>query len=81
MDDHEVLQHISDLVAEEHHLRSASSQGHPLDDAARARIAHLEVQLDQCWDLLRRRQAREEYGQDPDAETARPDSVVERYQQ
>jgi Protein of unknown function (DUF2630) len=81
MDDHDVLQHISELVAEEHRLRSGVSQGHPLDEESRARVAHLEVQLDQCWDLLRRRQAREEFGQDPDAETTRDDAVVEGYQQ
>jgi hypothetical protein len=41
----------------------------------------LEVQLDQYWDLLRRRYAREQYGQNPDEESPRDPSVVERYEQ
>ena len=78
MDDHDVVQHISDLVAEEHQLRSG--KGAPTDED-RERIQAIEVQLDQCWDLLRRRQAREEFGENPDAEEVRPPTVVENYQQ
>ncbi|HVB06836.1 MAG TPA: DUF2630 family protein [Acidimicrobiales bacterium] len=80
MDDHDVVQHITELVAEEHELRSHAT-GHRLGDEERERIAALEVQLDQCWDLLRRRQAREEFGQDPNAEEERPAEVVEHYRQ
>jgi len=35
----------------------------------------------QCWDLLRQREARREFGQDPNEATVRPPSVVERYKQ
>jgi Protein of unknown function (DUF2630) len=77
MDDHDVLNQIQSLVEEEHALRNGSR----LDDAGRERMRELEVQLDRCWDLLRRREAREEFGQNPDAETARPESVVEKYLQ
>ena len=41
----------------------------------------LEVQLDEFWDLLRRREAREEFGQDPNTESIQPESVVEKYLQ
>jgi hypothetical protein len=39
------------------------------------------VELDQCYDLLRQRQARREFGQDPNEAELRPPEIVERYQQ
>ncbi|MFJ2739567.1 DUF2630 family protein [Streptomyces sp. NPDC087440] len=79
----EILGSIDRLVAEEHELRqrAASEGGRPggLSDADRTRLAALEVQLDQCWDLLRRRRARSEYGQDPTTEKVRPAHEVEGY--
>ncbi|MGH9189115.1 MAG: DUF2630 family protein [Acidimicrobiales bacterium] len=45
------------------------------------RLRDLEVQLDQCWDLLRQRRARRTAGQEPDARAVRPPEVVEGYQQ
>jgi len=81
MEDHDVVQRIDDLVAEEHRLRGQSSAGHPITEADRERLRELEVRLDQLWDLLRRRRAREQYSQDPDNETLRPENVVEGYQQ
>ncbi len=33
--------------------------------AARQELAALEVQLDQCWDLLHQRRVRTEFGEDP----------------
>jgi Protein of unknown function (DUF2630) len=80
MDDREALAHISELISEEKELRN-HAEGVGLDEAGRARMRELEVQLDQCWDLLSRRRAREEFGQDPDAEHTRPKSVVENYKQ
>jgi hypothetical protein len=41
----------------------------------------LEVSLDQCWDLLRQRRARRNAGLNPDDAQARPESIVEHYQQ
>jgi uncharacterized protein DUF2630 len=81
MEDHDLVQRIDDLVAEEHQLRGNASTSHPVTDADRERLSELAVQLDQLWDLLRRRRAREQYKQDPDTETLRPGDVVERYQQ
>lgn len=81
MDDRDVLKHISELVEEERRLR-AEARGSALDAAARERVHEVEVQLDQYWDLLRRREGREEFGLDPDTEEeVRPPSVVEGYRQ
>jgi hypothetical protein len=81
VDDHDIVEHISQLVDEEHQLRSHSGGGRGLNVEEQERVRELEVQLDQCWDLLRRRQAREEFGQDPNLESERPASVVEHYRQ
>jgi uncharacterized protein DUF2630 len=72
-----VLAHIEQLVAEEHRL---FEQGELAPDKSK-RLAEVQVELDQCWDLLRQRRARREFGQDPDAAKVRPASVVERYKQ
>jgi hypothetical protein len=74
MADDDLLARISALVAEEHHLSGSG------EDAA-ARRRELEEQLDQCWDLLRQRQAKREFGEDPSQAQARPISEVEHYQQ
>jgi hypothetical protein len=81
MEDHDLVRRIDELVAEEHRLRGNASSGHPSTDADRERLQELQVHLDQLWDLLRRRRAREQYKQDPDSETLRPGDVVEGYQQ
>jgi hypothetical protein len=76
----ELRERIHALVEEEHELRERSA-GHGLDDAERERLHQLEVELDQTWDLLRRRDARREFGQDPAAEAERDASTVEGYLQ
>jgi hypothetical protein len=48
---------------------------------SQARLQEIKVELDQCWDLLRQRDARREFGQDPNKAKVRPASVVERYKQ
>src|SRR5579864_6403543 len=63
--DQELVERIDALVEEEHRLERDHA-GEGLDDAGRARLQELEVQLDQCWDLLRQRRARRRAGQDPD---------------
>jgi hypothetical protein len=77
MDD-DILQRIKSLVDEEHHL---TKPGEPPSEADHARIRELEVQLDQCWDLLRQRRARRDAGQDPDTAAVRPEGTVEGYLQ
>jgi hypothetical protein len=80
MDDKQVLDRIGALVEEEHALeRQALGQG--LDEGQQARLHEVEVQLDQCWDLLRQRRARRNAGQDPDTAQVRPERTVEGYLQ
>ncbi len=78
LDDQDILGRIKSLVAEEHDLRSAGDEiGHGGENAAR--LQRLEQDLDQCWDLLRQRRAKSEFGDDPDKAVARPRSQVEGY--
>ena len=79
MDD-EVIARINALVEEEHALaRALEGRGATADD--KARLRELEVALDQCWDLLRQRRARREFGEDPSTAEVRPGDVVEGYRQ
>ncbi len=80
MDDKEIAAEITRLAEEEHRLERAHSST-PLSRGELDRLRSLEVQLDQCWDLLRQRRARRHAGQDPDEAGARPASVVENYRQ
>jgi Protein of unknown function (DUF2630) len=80
MDDKQVLDRIGALVEEEHALeRQATGEG--LDQGQQGRLRDLEVQLDQCWDLLRQRRARRHAGQDPDIAQTRSEGTVEGYLQ
>ena len=82
MDDQDLLEQIRTLMEEEQRLRDAHSAGDaPLDAGERARLRVLEERLDQCWDLLRQRRAREEFGEDPDEASVRPPDTVEKYWQ
>ena len=80
MNDSEILHNITALVDEEHELMQQAEQG-GLDDEERARLHDLQVRLDQCWDLLRQRRARREFGLNPEEAHERDPNVVERYQQ
>ena len=75
-----IVARIDELVAEEHRLERAHT-GQGLNDSDRRRLDDLEVQLDQAWDLLRRRRARRHAGQDPEGAHPRDPDVVEGYQQ
>ena len=77
MDEKDLLSHISKLVEEEHTLREGTE---PTEDD-RARMSQIEADLDQCWDLLRQRRAKQQYGEDPDEAQARPEPQVESYLQ
>ena len=81
MDDKEILHRITTLVDEEHVLRTKAQHGDVSSDDERTRLNQLEVALDQCWDLLRRRRADRANGTDPDSEQARPAAEVEGYLQ
>jgi hypothetical protein len=75
VDDKTILQHISELIEEENRLRATAEA----PEQHRARIQDLEVQLDQCWDLLRQRRAKREFGQNPDDAQVRDKDTVEKY--
>jgi hypothetical protein len=76
-EDQSVLNVIQQLAAEEHHL-----YGHEaLTDADRARLSKINIELDQCWDLLRQRQALRDAGRNPDEAHVRPPETVENYEQ
>jgi hypothetical protein len=79
VDDPQILARVHELVAEEHRLREGGSAG--LSPADRDRLQQLERDLDQCWDVLRQRRARREFGENPDAATVRPSGQVEGYLQ
>ena len=80
MNDDEIRSNIDELVSEERDLR-AQHQLEPLDEARAARLRQLEESLDQCWDLLRQRRARREFGQDPDDVGVRDPEVLQHYRQ
>jgi hypothetical protein len=70
---------INELIDEEHRLRGDEALDVP-DTDRRRHLAELEMQLDQAWDLLRQRQARREWDQDPERARERPTRVVENYE-
>jgi hypothetical protein len=77
--DADILARVNELVAEEKELR-AKLQHREIDETEEhRRLRDLEVQLDQCWDLLRQRRALREAGQDPDQASVRPEGEVEGY--
>jgi hypothetical protein len=80
VDDSTLLQHINELVDEERTLRT-THRGRGLTGDDRQRLETIERQLDQCWDLLRQRRAREEFGENPDDARERPAGEVEGYLQ
>jgi hypothetical protein len=74
MNEQTILQRVRELVDEERRLREApptANAGEPL--------AKIEKELDQCWDLLRQRRAKGEFGDDPDDASLRDAETVERY--
>ncbi|MEV8371488.1 DUF2630 family protein [Kribbella sp. NPDC056861] len=78
-DDKSLFHRIDELVAEEHDLRTKHAAGDVTDEDERTRLSALEVELDQCWDLLRQRRAKREFGEDPEAAKARSAETVEGY--
>jgi len=81
MDDDRVLAQIHELVDEEHKLRQLVSRGRMSSAEERTRLGELEEALDQCWDLLRRRRAARDAGNDPNAEQPHTVDEVEQYLQ
>jgi hypothetical protein len=59
--DQSILKKIEGLVHEEQHLYGKGE----LADHDQVRLEAIKIELDQCWDLLRQRDARREFGQNP----------------
>ena len=78
-DDIDIQQRIKSLIDEEHGLRSRLGAGEISVEDENQRLRSLEVELDQCWDLLRQRRARREFGEDPGDAQVRDASTVENY--
>jgi hypothetical protein len=81
MDDKEIFRTIGDLIDTEHDLRARLAAGELTSEQEHEQLRAVEEQLDQCWDLLRQRRARREFGEDPSGLAARPASEVEGYLQ
>jgi DNA repair exonuclease SbcCD ATPase subunit len=77
MDDKEIRGRIEELVEEEHRLRDGDEH----TEEQRARLRQIEEDRDQLWDLLRQRDAKRQYGEDPDEAKPRPEPQVENYLQ
>jgi Protein of unknown function (DUF2630) len=77
--DADALSRINELVAEEKALRDQLQHGEISESEEHKRLRHLEIQLDQCWDLLRQRRALRETGGDPGEAAVRPAGEVEGY--
>ncbi len=75
MSDESIAKRIAKLVDEEHRLYA--QQG--IDEPQRKRISEIEVELDICWDLLRQRRAKREFGKDEDKAKPRSPQTVEGY--
>jgi Protein of unknown function (DUF2630) len=76
-DDKDLRSRIEALVEEEHQLRDSPEH----TDEQRARLTGIEQERDQLWDLIRQRDAKRQYGEDPDQATPRPEPQVENYLQ
>jgi len=81
MNDKEILSHIDELIATEHDLRTKVASGELSSAAERDQLRSVEEALDQCWDLLRQRRARQEFGESPEEAQVRPAGEVEGYLQ
>ena len=78
MNDKSLLEHIHELVAQEKELRASQ---HTISDDDRQKLTSIERELDQTWDLLRQRRAREEFDENPDQVSERAENDVESYLQ
>jgi hypothetical protein len=81
MADEQISDRIEALVKEEHDLLHRAESEHGLEEPDHARMQEVEVELDQCWDLLRQRRARRSAGQDPNDSSLRTPDTVEHYLQ
>lgn len=81
MRDDSIQVRIATLIDREHHLRSRRQEGALSEEEEHRELVAAEQELDQCWDLLRQRRAKREYGQNADEAHSRSTNVVENYLQ
>ena len=84
MDDSEIRNRIEALEDEERRLRAqeeeaAAAARTDVVAADAGRLGEIKIELDQLWDLLRRRRALREAGRNPDEAGLRDPGTVERY--
>ena len=73
--DQPVFKHIQHLTSEEHQLFEKGT----LNEVEARRLKSLQIELDQCWDLLRQRRAKRETGHPASEAQVRPPGTVEGY--
>jgi len=81
MDDKDIIGRVDDLIKTEHDLRAKLAAGQLTAEEEHAALKSVEEALDQCWDLLRQRRARREFGEDVSQAAPRPAEEVEGYMQ
>ncbi len=81
MTEHDILGQVRTLVDQEHELRAKRATGEIDAGEEQAQLQQLEEALDQCWDLLRQRRAKTEFGENPEDASARAVKTVEGYLQ
>jgi hypothetical protein len=75
MSDAAILSQIEALVSQQHRLQGKEF----LSEEEFSRLRRTQIEIDQCWDLLRQRRALRAAGQDPDRAQVRPAEVVGKY--
>jgi hypothetical protein len=75
MKDESIVKRMGKLISKEHELYEKGA----IKEKDRARAKAIEIELDQCWDLLRQRRAKREFGDNPDTAEVRSPDVVEGY--
>jgi Protein of unknown function (DUF2630) len=75
MNDESIAKRIGKLIDKEHRLYEKGE----IHETERAKLEAIKIELDQCWDLLRQRRAKRDFGDDPDDAEARSPEIVESY--
>jgi len=81
LDDNEIIGRVDELIKTERDLRARLAAGQLTAEEEHAALKSVEEALDQCWDLLRQRRARREFGEDVSEAAVRPAEEVEGYMQ
>ncbi|HET6569280.1 MAG TPA: DUF2630 family protein [Rhodothermales bacterium] len=78
--DNSILKHIKELVAEEQRLIREEDNTPEGPSTEHERLAKIQVELDQYWDLLRQRRALRDAGENPETAKLRDPNIVENYE-